>query len=48
MRSSAIPPTYHYLRLEPQRDYDVVIFGGEDHKTGQDPSPGERCTVALG
>jgi glycine/D-amino acid oxidase-like deaminating enzyme/nitrite reductase/ring-hydroxylating ferredoxin subunit len=26
---------YHYLRLEPQRDYDVVIFGGEDHKTGQ-------------
>jgi glycine/D-amino acid oxidase-like deaminating enzyme/nitrite reductase/ring-hydroxylating ferredoxin subunit len=26
---------YHYLRLEPQRDHDVVIFGGEDHKTGQ-------------
>ena len=26
---------YHYLRLEPHRDYDVVIFGGEDHKTGQ-------------
>ncbi len=26
---------YHYLRLEPRRDYDLVIFGGEDHKTGQ-------------
>jgi glycine/D-amino acid oxidase-like deaminating enzyme/nitrite reductase/ring-hydroxylating ferredoxin subunit len=26
---------YHYTRLERHRDYDVVIFGGEDHKTGQ-------------
>jgi glycine/D-amino acid oxidase-like deaminating enzyme/nitrite reductase/ring-hydroxylating ferredoxin subunit len=26
---------YHYLRLERHRDDDVVIFGGEDHKTGQ-------------
>jgi glycine/D-amino acid oxidase-like deaminating enzyme/nitrite reductase/ring-hydroxylating ferredoxin subunit len=26
---------YHYLRVEPHQDYDVVIFGGEDHKTGQ-------------
>jgi glycine/D-amino acid oxidase-like deaminating enzyme/nitrite reductase/ring-hydroxylating ferredoxin subunit len=26
---------YHYLRVNPGRDYDVVIFGGEDHKTGQ-------------
>jgi glycine/D-amino acid oxidase-like deaminating enzyme/nitrite reductase/ring-hydroxylating ferredoxin subunit len=26
---------YHYLRVEPHRDHDVVIFGGEDHKTGQ-------------
>jgi glycine/D-amino acid oxidase-like deaminating enzyme/nitrite reductase/ring-hydroxylating ferredoxin subunit len=26
---------YHYVRLEPQRDHDLVIFGGEDHKTGQ-------------
>jgi len=26
---------YHYLRVEPQQDHDVVIFGGEDHKTGQ-------------
>jgi glycine/D-amino acid oxidase-like deaminating enzyme/nitrite reductase/ring-hydroxylating ferredoxin subunit len=26
---------YHYLRIEPHRGYDYVIFGGEDHKTGQ-------------
>ena len=26
---------YYFLRFEPHRDYDVVIFGGEDHKTGQ-------------
>jgi glycine/D-amino acid oxidase-like deaminating enzyme/nitrite reductase/ring-hydroxylating ferredoxin subunit len=26
---------YHYLRLEPHGDCDLVIFGGEDHKTGQ-------------
>jgi glycine/D-amino acid oxidase-like deaminating enzyme/nitrite reductase/ring-hydroxylating ferredoxin subunit len=26
---------YSYLRIERHRDYDVVIFGGEDHKTGQ-------------
>ena len=30
---------YHYLRIEPHRDHDVVIFGGEDHKTGQAPTP---------
>ena len=26
---------YHYLRVDPHREYDLVIFGGEDHKTGQ-------------
>jgi glycine/D-amino acid oxidase-like deaminating enzyme/nitrite reductase/ring-hydroxylating ferredoxin subunit len=26
---------YHYLRIERHRDHDLVIFGGEDHKTGQ-------------
>jgi glycine/D-amino acid oxidase-like deaminating enzyme/nitrite reductase/ring-hydroxylating ferredoxin subunit len=26
---------YYYLRLEPHRDFDVIVFGGEDHKTGQ-------------
>ena len=26
---------YHYVRVDPQRDHEMVIFGGEDHKTGQ-------------
>jgi glycine/D-amino acid oxidase-like deaminating enzyme/nitrite reductase/ring-hydroxylating ferredoxin subunit len=26
---------YHYMRLESNGDHDIVIFGGEDHKTGQ-------------
>src|SRR5581483_725385 len=26
---------YHYIRLERLRDRDVIVFGGEDHKTGQ-------------
>ncbi len=26
---------YYYLRVEAHRDFDIVIFGGEDHKTGQ-------------
>ena len=35
-RCSGIPADpYHYLRIEPHRDDDLVIFGGEDHKTGQ-------------
>src|SRR4029079_9569994 len=33
---------YHYLRLERHRDHDIVIFGGEDHKTGQAPDTGAR------
>lgn len=27
---------YDYLRVERRRDYDYAIFGGEDHKTGQE------------
>lgn len=26
---------YRYVRVQPGRPHDVVIFGGEDHKTGQ-------------
>jgi glycine/D-amino acid oxidase-like deaminating enzyme/nitrite reductase/ring-hydroxylating ferredoxin subunit len=32
---------YHYLRIEPHRTFDLVIFGGEDHKTGQAGSTAE-------
>ena len=28
---------YDYLRVETKDDHDYVIFGGEDHKTGQEP-----------
>ena len=27
---------YHYLRIDPHRDFDYAIFGGQDHKTGQE------------
>lgn len=27
---------YHYLRIESHRSFDVVIFGGDNHKTGQE------------
>ena len=26
---------YHYLRVEKREDHDYAIYGGEDHKTGQ-------------
>ena len=31
---------YRYLRLDSQGGYDVVIYGGEDHKTGQETDTG--------
>ena len=31
---------YYYLRIDPERNY--VIFGGEDHKTGQDDHTSAR------
>jgi glycine/D-amino acid oxidase-like deaminating enzyme/nitrite reductase/ring-hydroxylating ferredoxin subunit len=37
---------YHFLRVEPHRNYDVVIFGGEDHKTGQQEDT-EACYRRL-
>jgi len=33
---------YHYLRLQREDDYDVLIVGGEDHKTGQENDGNER------
>ena len=37
---------YQFLRVEPHRDHDVVIFGGEDHKTGQEEDT-EACYRRL-
>ncbi|HEX2270428.1 MAG TPA: FAD-dependent oxidoreductase [Pyrinomonadaceae bacterium] len=28
---------YHYIRLQSEGDRDILIVGGEDHKTGQNP-----------
>jgi glycine/D-amino acid oxidase-like deaminating enzyme/nitrite reductase/ring-hydroxylating ferredoxin subunit len=33
---------YNYLRLDPHEDGDVVILGGGDHKTGQEPDTTAR------
>jgi glycine/D-amino acid oxidase-like deaminating enzyme len=33
---------YHYFRLDRRSDGDIVIFGGEDHKTGQVRDTNER------
>ena len=35
-----------FVRVEPHRDYDVVILGGEDHKTGQQDDT-EACYRRL-
>ncbi|HEX8181011.1 MAG TPA: FAD-dependent oxidoreductase [Pyrinomonadaceae bacterium] len=37
------PDPYHYLRLQAEDDaYDILIVGGEDHKTGQADDADER------
>ena len=33
---------YHYVRTQPEPDYDVLIVGGEDHRTGQENDGDER------
>ena len=37
---------YQFVRVAPHRDYDVLIFGGEDHKTGQEEDT-EACYRRL-
>jgi glycine/D-amino acid oxidase-like deaminating enzyme/nitrite reductase/ring-hydroxylating ferredoxin subunit len=37
---------YHYLRIDPHRDFDYGIFGGQDHKTGQETDT-RACYAAL-
>ncbi len=36
------PDPYHYVRLQRADGHDVLIVGGEDHKTGQANDAGER------
>ena len=33
---------YAYLRVDAHRGYDLVVYGGEDHKTGQKTDAAER------
>ncbi|HYD32120.1 MAG TPA: FAD-dependent oxidoreductase [Azospirillaceae bacterium] len=33
---------YHYVRLQPMDDHDLLIVGGEDHKTGEARDQDER------
>ena len=33
---------YHYVRLEPGETHDLLIFGGEDHKSGTSDDADER------
>ena len=51
VRRGAVPPfllwdtadPYHYVRLQPvNRTHDLLIVGGEDHKTGQADDMGNR------
>jgi len=51
VRRGAVPPfllwdtadPYHYVRLQPvDRTHDLLIVGGEDHKTGQADDMGNR------
>jgi glycine/D-amino acid oxidase-like deaminating enzyme/nitrite reductase/ring-hydroxylating ferredoxin subunit len=37
---------YRYLRVQPHDDHDLVIFGGQDHKTGQQ-SDTRACHARL-
>ena len=36
------PDPYHYVRLQNADKDEVLIVGGEDHKTGQADDAGER------
>lgn len=36
---------YHYIRVEKQIDHDLLIVGGEDHKTGQNDDPEESYKI---
>jgi glycine/D-amino acid oxidase-like deaminating enzyme/nitrite reductase/ring-hydroxylating ferredoxin subunit len=33
---------YIYVRMQPENDYDILIVGGEDHRTGQDDNADEH------
>lgn len=38
---------YHYIRVYPCEEHDILIIGGEDHKTGQEENPEQRFTNLI-
>ena len=38
---------YRYMRIEPEEEHDLVILGGEDHKTGQKTDAHERYQTLV-
>ncbi|MBP2161312.1 MULTISPECIES: FAD-dependent oxidoreductase [Asticcacaulis] len=41
-----LEPGYHYVRIQPGADHDILIVGGEDHKSGE-ADDGEARLDAL-
>ncbi len=39
-----LEPGYHYVRIQPGEAQDLLIVGGEDHKTGEQADMAERLT----
>lgn len=39
---------YHYVRVQPGEKSDLLIVGGEDHKTGQEHDQAERWARLIG
>lgn len=39
---------YHYVRTQPEDGFDVLIVGGEDHRTGQEDDGDERFQKLFG
>jgi glycine/D-amino acid oxidase-like deaminating enzyme/nitrite reductase/ring-hydroxylating ferredoxin subunit len=37
-----LEPGYHYVRIQPGEERDVLILGGEDHKTGEEHDQNDR------
>jgi glycine/D-amino acid oxidase-like deaminating enzyme/nitrite reductase/ring-hydroxylating ferredoxin subunit len=37
-----LEPAYHYVRIQPGADEDLLIVGGEDHKTGEEDDMAHR------
>jgi glycine/D-amino acid oxidase-like deaminating enzyme/nitrite reductase/ring-hydroxylating ferredoxin subunit len=41
------PDPYHYIRIQPNGDHDVLIVGGEDHRTGAKDDGDERLDALV-